>query len=88
MSLTSNEIKALQAIIASEYQDGDPVDHDVWTMYVNPFPNKRTQSGIYSSLSKKGFIRVGFCEDGQGRNRMDTVCITQSGFDSLQKGTT
>lgn len=83
--LTTNERKALQAIVDSEYQDGgDPIGHDVWTEYCNPFTNKRTQSGVYASLSKKGFIRVGFLEDVAGRNRMGTVCITEAGFKAMQ----
>lgn len=86
--LTGNEVKALEAIVKSEYQDGgDPVGHDVWTKYVNPFTTKTTQSGVYASLSKKGFIQVGFLEDGQGRNRMGTVCITKAGLAALQRAT-
>src|SRR5262245_52031716 len=81
--LTQYEFAALEAIVKSEYQDGDnPVDHDVWTKYVNPFKTKRVQSGIYASLSKKGFIRIGFLEDGNGHNKMGTVAITQSGYDA------
>lgn len=85
--LTTNEEKALQAIVKSEYQDGRneaTIDHDVWTKYCNPFHNKATQGGVYASLSKKGFIRVGFLEDGQGRNHLDTVCITQEGYAALR----
>ena len=77
--ITDNERRALEAIINSEYQDGgNPVGNDVWTQYCNPFANKKTQSGVYASLSKKGFIKV---DDMDG---MGTVCITQAGFDTWQ----
>jgi len=82
--LTQYEFAALEAIVKSEYQDNpeNPVDWRVWTQYVNPFKTKRVLSGIYASLSKKGFIEVGFLEDGNGRNKMGTVCITQAGYDA------
>ena len=80
MKLTANEIKALQAIVNSEYQSSnDPVGHDVWTLYVNPFSNKRTQSGVYASLSKKGLIRIGGGNGAEFSDDMGTVHITQVG---------
>lgn len=85
--LTSNERKALQAIVDSEYQDGDQMEHvvghDVWTQYVNPFQNKKTQSGVYASLSKKGLIRVADYDMGSGHGVMGTVHITQAGWNAL-----
>lgn len=83
--ITSNERKALTAIVESEYQDGgNPVDHNVWTQYVNPFANKRTQSGVYASLSKKGYIRIGADYDmGAGNGTMGTVAITEAGYRAL-----
>jgi hypothetical protein len=85
-NLTDNEARALRTIVASEYQDGDnPVGHDVWTQYVNPFANKKTQGGVYASLSQKGLIKIGGDYDmGTGKGKMGTVCITQSGFDALR----
>jgi hypothetical protein len=85
MKLTQNEVKALQAIVNSEYQDGgDPVGHDVWTQYCNPFGNKKSQGGVYASLSQKGLIRVGGDYDlGTGHGKMGTVCITREGLNAL-----
>lgn len=80
MKTTPNEVKALQAIVDSEYQDGsDPVEHDVWTQYVNPFPNKITQAGVYNSLIKKGLISSRPASGGE----MGTVHITKAGMDAL-----
>ncbi|UOF80922.1 hypothetical protein [Caudoviricetes sp.] len=82
MKLTANERKALQAIVDSEYQNGsknkqEVVGNDIWTQYCNPFSNKRTQSGVYASLSKKWLIQIEEC------GNMGTVAITESGWDSL-----
>src|SRR5688572_3868614 len=83
--LTKNERTALEAIRRSEYQSGnrrdDVVGHSVWTQYCNPFENKRTQSGVYASLSKKGFIRI---SDYDG---MGTVAITEEGWDAAMIST-
>lgn len=86
MKLTTYELAALEAIVKSEYQDGDnPVGHDVWTKYVNPFKTKRVQSGIYASLSKKALIQIGSMRDvGPGHGKMGTVAITQAGFDAYK----
>ena len=84
MELTANEAKALQAIVDSNYQDGsgeDTIDYEVWTVYSNPFENKRTQSGVYSSLSKKGLITTGREDDFP----FDTVAITEAGYTALAK---
>jgi hypothetical protein len=91
VNLTANERKALKAIIASEYQQGDArddvVDHDVWTRYVNPFKNKRTQGGVYASLSTKGLIKIGGdYEMGSGHGTMGTVSITAAGWDAFHAG--
>ena len=87
--ITSNERKALQAIVDSEYQDGgNPVGRHVWTQYVNPFNNKKSQGGTYASLSAKGLIRIGGDYNmGTGRGKMGTVCITQAGVDALSTST-
>jgi hypothetical protein len=37
--------------------DGDPVFHEVNAKGVNPFADKQTQSDVYDSLAKKGFIQ-------------------------------
>lgn len=81
MELTANERTALRSIVDSEYQNGsnkeDVVDNDIWTQYCNPFSNKRTQSGVYASLSKKGLITINEC------GNMGTVAITEKGWDSI-----
>ena len=82
MKLTANERKALQAIVDSEYQNGskdkqEVVGNDIWTQYCNPFSKKRTQSGVYASLSKKGLIQIEEC------GYMGTVAITESGWNLL-----
>jgi hypothetical protein len=83
--ITTNERQALQAIVDSEYQNGsskkeEVVGNDVWAKYCNPFANKRTQSGTYASLAKKGFITTSSYGPGE-----DTVAITDSGWDALQQ---
>lgn len=84
MSLTTNEVVALKAIVGSEYQDGgNPVDHRVWTECCNPFASKRTLSGVYASLVQKGYITVGDYDGGGGSRKMGTVAITQAGYDML-----
>lgn len=85
--MTKNEMKALKAIVESEYQNGgNPVDHDVWTEYCNPFGSKRTFSGVMSSLSKKGYVYISDMDMGTGLGKMGTVAITQAGFNAYKKG--
>ena len=85
--LTSDEIKALSAILAkatdksAEEDDGDPVFHEVRLLEVNPFPSKHIQAEVYEGLSRKGFI------DGSVYMHMGTeeefVCITQQGYEAF-----
>lgn len=85
--LTSNEIKALDAILAEAVDksaaedDGDPLYHEVLLTDVNPFPDKVTQKKVYESLSQKGLI------DGSVYMHMGTeeefVCITQQGYEAF-----
>ena len=71
--LTSNEFKILRAIDASEY--GDALTEDVWTFTLANHSDLsgKTISGTVSSLSQKGFVRVG------GRGKEQYIGITAAG---------
>ena len=62
-TLTTNEHKALQGIIDSDYRDGsNPIDCWVWSWSCNPFDSARTFGGVVASLVKKGMVRQ--CGEG------------------------
>ena len=79
--LTANETQMLQAILDSDYQDGNEgaecVGEAVWSWSANPFESKRTASGVASSLGKKGFAKS--YDDGDE----NVIYITQAGYDAL-----
>ncbi len=78
MKITDLELKGLQGICDSDYQDvSHPVDSPVWTWSANPFEKLTTFSGVVSSLVRKGWAVI----DGKGDDA--TIAITQKGFDIL-----
>jgi hypothetical protein len=87
--LTSEEVRALDAILndaivkSKEEDNGDPVFHEVNAKGVNPFADRRTQSGVYTSLAKKGLIECSGCVDLSGKSE-EYVCITPEGLEALK----
>ena len=83
MKITPNELKALQGIASSEYQDGPAeVGKAVWSWSANTFTNKRSFAGAVSSLLKKGLAtQSDYGEDA-------TLELTQAGFDALSSSPT
>jgi hypothetical protein len=88
--LTSEEVQALDAILndaivksKEDDGDGDPVFHEVNAEGVNPFADKRTQSGVYTSLAKKGLIECSGYMDVTGKSE-EYVCITPEGLEALK----
>jgi len=79
-TLTTLEVQGLQGILDSEFHDGnDPIKNPVWTWSANPFGNKKTFSGVVSSLVKKGLVK------SSGYDKDDVIYITQAGWDALQQ---
>ncbi len=83
--LTSKEIALLRQIVDSEYQDGDPTDHDVWLDYI---VNTRSRGGVLTSLQRKGLVKVHIVEMAKSDNRQNgisdsTVAITAAGVAAL-----
>jgi hypothetical protein len=74
--LTDNEYKVLQAIVESEFQNGDtPVNQPVWAIdHTELGWDGKRLSGTVSSLVKKGFVNV----SGGGREAIQY--ITESGY--------
>ncbi len=83
MTLTANERLMLEAILDSEYHteidEKDRIGTSVWSFSANPFKNKRTASGVASSLNKKGFANSYLYDVDE------VISITQEGFDALVK---
>jgi hypothetical protein len=78
MRLTPTEVKALQGIANSEFQDGPPEPgKPVWTWSANLFDNKRVFAGAVASLVKKGL--VGSANEGAN----SIIWLTQAGLDAL-----
>lgn len=77
--LTELEVKGLEGICDSEFQDGNhPVENPVWSWSANPFTSKRTFSGVMSSLVKKGLAH------GDGVGSDEACCyITAAGYLAL-----
>jgi hypothetical protein len=88
--LSSNEVLALNSILeyaivkSRDEDDGDPIFHEVSVSGVNPFPDTQTQSDVYTSLAKQGFIECSGTEDSGGSEILEYVCITQKGLDALK----
>jgi hypothetical protein len=80
-TITENERKVLQAIIASEYND-DKGDQEIWTFTIAYHCTlaKRSIPGVVASLSKKGLV---VCAAG-AKKIEDTVRITDEGFAALK----
>lgn len=80
--MTNNERAALQGILNSDFMDGakgqGAVDVRVWTWSANPFPSKRTFSGVVSSLIKKGWVKSTEAGDES------TICITAAGMAAFE----
>lgn len=89
--LTSEEVQALDAILndaivkSKEEDNGDPVFHEVDAKGVNPFADRRIQSGVYTSLAKKGLIECsGDVDLVSGKISEEYVCITPKGLEALK----
>jgi hypothetical protein len=85
VKLTDNEQKVLLAIARSEYQDGNLVDHFVYSTYIAddvPGISRRSISGVFSSLAKKGLIKTDTTIVDRNK-RMDIVAITAAGAAAL-----
>jgi hypothetical protein len=73
ITLTKLECKGLEGIVCSEYGEG-AVGRCIWTWSGNPFSSKKIFSGVISSLSKKGCVKV--VEDGKD----STLELTAAGW--------
>lgn len=90
--LTSKEVQALDAILddalikSKKEDDGDPVFHEVDAKGVNPFADKRTQSDVYDTLAKKGFIECSGMNVDPVTDEAEEeyVCITPEGLEALK----
>jgi hypothetical protein len=77
--LTTKEIEALKGIVDSDFRDGNhPVGRAVWTWSANPFPSKRTFSGVVASLNSKGFTSS--TDEGED----STIVMTAAGWEALK----
>ena len=77
-NLTTLEKQVLEAVINSDFQEGDVVNNPVWYLEESDVKMEKGQlAGAVSSCVKKGFVIVE--EDEEGK----TIAITQLGFDSL-----
>jgi hypothetical protein len=81
MTLTNLELTALRGILDSDFMDGakghEAVGKQVWTWSANPFPSKRTFSGIVASLAKKGLVAS--TDEGED----SVIWLTKAGVDAL-----
>lgn len=90
--LSADEIQALGAILdaaivnSKEEDDGDPVFYEVNAEGVNPFADKRTQSIVYDSLARKGFIECSGTNVDPVTDEAEEefVCITPEGLEALK----
>ena len=83
--LNDLEVQALNAILdraIAEADDDDPEFKEVAAANVNPFGDAITQSSVYDSLSKKGFVQ---CSGSPDDEASDAVCITPSGLTALKE---
>ena len=83
--LSDSEARALEAIlneaiIDSQDDDGDPVFHDVNVKAVNPFGDRRTQSEVFTSLSKKRLIECSGMEDLSGTKSLSSSALRRKGW--------
>lgn len=77
--LTENEIVVLKAVCRNDYLDGaHPLGNPQWIIE-NPFPSKKTFSGVCGSLVKKGFLLV--WDEGTRDHSQE---ITEEGFEALR----
>lgn len=82
--LTPLEADAIKGILDSDFMDGakgnQVINRLIWTWSANPFVDKKTFSGVISSLAKKGYVNV---DHNRGKNTDDwTICITAAGYNS------
>lgn len=77
-NLTPNEIILLKAFANSEYHDNRHPVGD-WQWFDNPFPNRRTCSGVMSSLTQKGFA-----DKVDSGTRDHATVITPEGWAALE----
>jgi hypothetical protein len=83
-NLTKLEREVLEAVISSDFQDGDSkeavVDYQVWYLEESDVKMERGQlAGAISSCVKKGFVIVEDDEEGK------TIAITELGWDILNQ---
>jgi hypothetical protein len=77
-NLTTLEKQVLEAVINSDFQEGDVVNSPVWYLEESDVKMEKGQlAGAVSSCVKKGFVIV---EEGEEDK---TIAITQLGFDTL-----
>ena len=77
-NLTTLEKQVLEAVINSDFQEGDVVNNPVWYLEESDVKMEKGQlAGAVSSCVKKGFVIV---EEDEGYK---TIAITQLGFDTL-----
>lgn len=81
--ITELELKVLNAIVDSDYQDCiNVVNNWVWSWSANPWdgtPESRKFAAVLVSLIKKGLAK----QDGEGRDAC--VCITEQGLAILKE---
>lgn len=86
MKITLKERAMLKRILDSEYQDGSPIDHDIWLDYV---ANTKSEGGVLSSLVKKGLIKLFIVSKADSDNYRfsritdSTVCLTKLGVETI-----
>jgi hypothetical protein len=82
--LTSNELKALTAIVKSEYNDSGSLTATVWSFTIGDNSDLKLRSipGVVSSLVKKGFVVCG------GAGNEATVQMTAEGVKAYTEATT
>jgi len=78
-NLTQLEKQVLEAVVDSDFQEGDVVNNPIWLLDENDVNMSKGQlAGAVSSCVKKGFVVVETDEDGEG-----FIFITELGFQTL-----
>lgn len=77
MPLTSNELTVLKAFDDSEY--GDYLTDPIWTFSITCSIEGKALSGVFSSLTKKGYI------DSDGSGDEAVSWMTKEGVDTFVK---
>jgi hypothetical protein len=86
LHITIKEIRLLQEIFNSEYQDGERVGHHIWLDYV---VDSKSRGGVLASLITKKLVDVNFVAPENSDHWKDhkitdsTVALTQAAVDAL-----